>query len=232
MRPSILNVYHYETFEGYYLWESVLDASITSKSHMPLNEYTSYDADYSDPSVYFDPWTKMLELVPQQYIMRCSEMGPGSVYDRMASAYTNATNNTDLDCILNDTVWLSSACRRRNGSRCFPLLTQYDYAQGIQLAYFLNWAVAIVRVRYGTPIYYQAVRRGRFLFGWYQPDDSLVDAAGKLPVMLQLPPTDELEQVLRSPPIFRPCNSNSMLIACDPHLITTPMHLIACASYN
>ena len=34
----------------------------------------------------------------------------------------------------------------------------------------------------------------RFLFGWFQPDDSIVDNQGRLPVKVNLPPTNELQQ--------------------------------------
>jgi hypothetical protein len=43
--------------------------------------------------------------------------------------------------------------------------------------------------------YYHTISNGLFLFGWYQPDDSLVDSSGQLPVMLSLPHTNGLEHL-------------------------------------
>ena len=43
----------------------------------------------------------------------------------------------------------------------------------------------------------------RFLFGYYSPDDTLVDVHGSPPVILAMPPTNTLEQA--RPPLPQAC---------------------------
>ena len=71
----------------------------------------------------------------------------------------------------------------------------------MQLAFFLDLPLAILLVTH-TPNddyveFYAAARAGRFLFHMWMPDDSLVDGAGRLPVAMQLPPANALEQARR-----------------------------------
>ena len=194
IRPPILSVYNYLTAEGIYLWNEVLEADPNTQS--PLNQYSSYNADFYKPYRFFDTLAKLLQLFPKEQVVRCSDM-PGTVYDRSVADYVRATNNNQTDCSLDDSVWFSPACRR-NTSQCVPLITQYDMNHVIQLAFFFNWPIAAVQARYGTAdddaAYFGAIRGGRFLFGWFQPDDSLVDSAGNQPTIISLPPTNALEQ--------------------------------------
>ena len=124
-------------------------------------------------------------------------MYPGTTDDRQIAYYISATNNTQIDCAMNDSIWFSPACRK-NLTKCVPLITQYEYGQSMQLAFFLNWPIALLKVCQGMTacdkVYYDAVRRGSFLFEWFQPDNSLQDANQNLPVFLNLPPTNQLEQ--------------------------------------
>ena len=197
IRPEIMVVLNYDTFEGLYLWNRVIVAGQNSEDHIALNEYTSYNAQFFKPYLFFDKWERIFELIPQTAIITCSEMIPGTQYDRQISDYIRWTNNTDISCAHNDSIWFSPACRL-NTTECVPFVVQYDYQRVLQLAFFLNMPIAMVRVGWGDSsydaAYYGAIRRGRFLFGWFQPDNSLVDPDGRLPVMLNLPPTNAQEQ--------------------------------------
>ena len=99
IRPPIMSVYSYTTSEGWYVWNAVIAAGLGSKEHVPMNQYTSYNAEYFEPHLFFDPWTRMLDLIPEEYIVHCSEMSPNSLYDRFAADYVRATNNTETNCI-------------------------------------------------------------------------------------------------------------------------------------
>ena len=203
-----MRVFNYDTLDGYYVWQSVIDAGLASKDHIPLNQYTSYNADFFKPHVFFDPWPKMLDLIPRKSIVHCADMGPETDDNRMLGDYIRATNNTQIDCAMNDTIWFSPACRR-NLSQCVPFITQYEYGQTMQLSYFLNWPIAMLKVCHGSAacdkLYYDAVRQGQFFFEWFQPDNSLIDASNRLPVILNLPTTNQLEHFHN---IFRTGNAN------------------------
>ena len=76
-------------------------------------------------------------------------------------------------------------------------MIQYFFDGLMQLAYFLNLPLAIVLVAKGEgdyDEYYHAARVGRSLFGYYSPDDRLVDRFGRLPVLLNLPRANMAEQ--------------------------------------
>ena len=195
MRPPLLNVLDYKTTDTLFLWQDLVDEAF--HSHIALDYYKFYNASEFKPHLYFDPWQRMLELLPSNVIGRCSELGPGTPEDRQTANYIELTHDTGIGC-LNDTIWFSPACRANN-SECIPLLLQHSYASVMQLAFWLNMPVAIVQVLDGQPdfdaAYYAAVQRGRFLFEWSPPDDSLADAQGRLPVLLTLPPANELEQM-------------------------------------
>mmetsp|Transcript_53278 Transcript_53278/g.141089 ORF Transcript_53278/g.141089 Transcript_53278/m.141089 type:complete len:754 (-) Transcript_53278:29-2290(-) len=207
LRPTLVQVYDYPTYTGFYVWEDTVNVAADGDDHLALDYFKAYDARLHEPHVYFDPWRKMLDLVPSNYIVRCSAMGPTSSFNRRAADYIKATNNTQLDC-LDDIVWISPACRA-NTSKCVPTVVQYDYGKVIQQIFFLNMPAALVMVAYGTAeqdvVYYNAIHHGRFLFGWYQPDDSLIDASGRLPIRVQLPANNALEH---SQGIFRTGNAD------------------------
>jgi len=197
----------YSTYSGIYVWEASLKAAADGPDHLALDFYKSYDASDHEPHIYFDTWEKMLQVVPRAFIVGCSMMVANGPANRHADDYIKATNNTQLDCY-EDIVWFSPACRQ-NTSKCIPSLVQYNYNMWIQQAFFLNIPIALIWVAGGTPlydsVYYGSVQQGRFLFGWYQPDDSLIDASGRLPIRVQLPANNALEH---SQGIFRTGNAD------------------------
>uniref|UniRef100_A0A7S0F320 Uncharacterized protein n=1 Tax=Hanusia phi TaxID=3032 RepID=A0A7S0F320_9CRYP len=69
----------------------------------------------------------------------------------------------------------------------------------LQLCFWLNFPVAMVKMRDGSQefddAYYQVVKSGKFLFGWYQPDDNLLGTKQDTPISLMLPPYNALEQL-------------------------------------
>ena len=138
----------------------------------------------------------MFELVPPELFLRCSEMVPGSLNDRFAALYTQVTSDTDLRCYHNDTVWFSPSCRH-NTTECIPTLVHYATFKIMQLSYFLEMPLAVAVVLPGDnnfAEFHAAVRRGRFLFSYWSPDDTLADRQGRLPVLINLPRQNELEQ--------------------------------------
>ena len=142
----------------------------------------------------------MVELLPQQFLCRCSDIFR---YHLQQSVYTDVyfklSNDSNRSCLNNDTVWITPACRS-NLSECVPLLVQFSFDTAIQLGYFLNMPLAIVMVNGdldpGLARYNQAIRAGNFLFHTWYPDSGLTDAAGNLPVMLNLPRQNRREQLL------------------------------------
>ena len=205
--PALLSVLNYQTTDQWYVWQEVVDTAASSSEHLLLDFYKSYNSSIFKPHKYFDHWTKIFELVPSEFIAKCSELGPGSYEDRLAAKYQQLTNDSDVTCHHNDSVWFSLSCRA-NTSECVPLLLQYNYASAMQLSFFLNFPLAIVKVKDGATefnaVYYNAIRKGRFLFDWFQPDDSLADAQGRLPVLVVLPPINQLQQ---SQQIYRTGNA-------------------------
>ena len=199
IRPPLLSVSNYNLIDGWYIWRDVLDAGLASPQRLSLDYFRSYDASLGlRPHLFFDPWTRVYEVLPPGLVMRCSDMGPDSAVPRLADRYTRYTGDADVACHYNDTVWFSPACRNDTAT-CVPLLIQYTFDFAMQMAFWLRLPVAVLL---GTPgaagdfaEYYAAARRGRFLFGWYQPDDSLMDAGGRLPVLVNMPATNDLEYV-------------------------------------
>jgi hypothetical protein len=186
VRPVLISVLDYSLVDQWYLWQDVVDDGLKSEYPLSLDYYRSYDASNFKPHKHFDPWTRRFELLPDEVIVRCFEMlpGPNSNYSRDTDAYTEFTNDTGIQCSHNDTIWFSPACRD-DTSECVPLIIQYSFSFAMQVAYFLRMPLAVVMVtpgREGTySEYYSAIRGGRFLFGWYQPDDTLKDVHDKQP---------------------------------------------------
>ncbi len=85
IQPELLSVLSYNIFDANYLWASVVEDGATQK--VSLDYYKSYDAARFQPHRFFDPWQRMLELVPAKYIVRCSDMLPGSINDRNVETY-------------------------------------------------------------------------------------------------------------------------------------------------
>ena len=195
-QPLLQSILNYDTVDSLFVWQGTVDAGLNSPSPLSLDFYRSYNF-RNRPHRFFDPWTRMLELLPANVIMTCSEMGPGSPEDRQADIYTAYTNDTSVECYYDDTVWFSPTCRA-NTTFCLPVLLQYNYAITMQLAFWLQIPVAIVKVRDGATeyddAYYGAIRQGNFIFDWYKPDDSLKDAEGRLPTLIVMPAANLYEQ--------------------------------------
>ena len=218
-RPVLLGVLDYDLVQEWYLWGDIIESAQNSDQHLFLNYYPSYNASNFKPHLFFDSWVRIFEILPPNLIARCSEMVPttdnagASGLFRHTDQYSKLTNDTGISCHHNDTVWFSPSCRASN-SECVPLLIQYDFDYAMQIAFFLNMPLAVVLVRADPDgsfsSYYRAVREGRFLFFWYQPDDSLLDAGGRLPAVLNMPRANELEQqagLFRTGmPAFKPRN--------------------------
>ena len=195
IRPRLLSIEGYYGIDTYFLWQDVVDRSLNSPTQPSLDFYRSYDATLYNAHLYFDPWQKMVSFFPSSVIINCSEMSEDGV--PFLSHYIHVTNDTQDGCGYNDTLWFSPSCRA-NRTKCVPIMVQYSFEMIMQLAYFLNLPLAILKAGPGNDgayaDYYHAARSGRFLFGYWQPDDTLVDSRGRLPVQLILPLANDLEQ--------------------------------------
>ena len=194
LRPELLAVLSYDLFDQWYIWLDVVEAGLNSDSHVSLDYYRSYDAQIFSPHVFFDEYERVLGLLPTNVTVRCSAMVGSRL--RNTEQYSRATNDTGVDC-QDDLVWISPACRS-NHSLCIPLMVQYNFEVAMQQAFFLRMPLAIFMVGAGPHgdyrEYFAAIRASRCLFGWYQPDDSLVDSAGRFPTPLILPFINQQEQ--------------------------------------
>jgi hypothetical protein len=181
VRPTLISVLDYSLVDQWYLWQDIIDNGLQSEDHLSLDYYRSYDASNFKPHKFFDPWTRVFELVPDEVIVRCTQKTANSPQPRITDDYIRFTN---------DTVWFSPACRD-NPSECLPVIIQYSVSFTMQVAYFLRMPLAVIMVGPGRggaySEYYSAIRGGRFLFGWYQPDDTLRDAHGNQPVIRRIP---------------------------------------------
>ena len=197
-QATLLNTLDYRGVDGYFLWPAVIERALSSPSRLVLDHYHAYNASLNDPAAFFDPWRRILELVPAGLILPCSTSGPPE--DPYSSpAYAALTGDT-AGCGIDPRVWFSPACRA-NTSRCVPTLIQYAMPAAAQLAYFLDMPLAVVYVLSGDSNYaeyYAAVRAGRFLFGYYTPNDALIDDQGRLPE--QAPPPPPLPAKTPAPP--------------------------------
>jgi hypothetical protein len=185
VRPTLISVLDYDIVDEWYLWQDVVDDGLMSEDHLSLDYYRSYDANNFKPHKYFDQWTRIFELLPDEVIVRCSQIPPNSALLRNTNDYIKFTNDTGIQCSQNDTVWFSPACRD-NTSECLPLIIHHYPYFAMQVSYFLRMPLAVVMVAPGRgglySEFYSAIRQSRFLFGWYQPDDTLKDAHGNQPV--------------------------------------------------
>jgi hypothetical protein len=133
VRPVLLSVLSYDLLDEWYLWRDVVDAGWNSTAHLSLDHYRSYDASVFAPHVFFDPWTRVLDLIPPDTIVRCAEMTAAAGIDRAADQYTRATGDAGVQCVRNDSVWLAPACRAAPGT-CVPLMVQYSVDIAMQVA--------------------------------------------------------------------------------------------------
>ena len=195
-----LSLVGYHGDDSYYLWQDVVDEAINAFPHTSLDFYRSYNSKYFKPHTFFDSWQRLLELLPESVVVRCSQMSPTGVASQLTARdtahYTQVTGDADTACRHGDSVWFSPSCRA-NTTECVPLMIRHSFEAAMQLAFFLDLPLAIVMVSHGAGTfaeYYAAAQTGRFLFHMWMPDDTLVDAAGRLPVPLQLPLADPLGQ--------------------------------------
>ena len=181
VQATLISTLDYSGIDGYFLWTDVVESALRSPSRAVLDHYHAYNASLNSPAAFFDPWQRILELIPPQLVYPCSTTGPPED-PYYSTLYADLTNDT-AGCALDSRVWFSPACRA-NTSACVPTLIQYSMPAAAQLAFFLNMPLAVVYVLAGDSNYqeyYAAVRAGRFLFGYYAPNDALVDARGRLP---------------------------------------------------
>jgi hypothetical protein len=170
IRPPLLSVLDYDLNDQWYLWSDVLESGWSS-GRLSLDYYRGYNATVFKPHLYFDPWTRLFDLLPPDSIIRCSVPDPGNEYGRARKEYVRITGDHGVECDHDDSVWFSPSCRNRP-EECVPLIIQYSLNFAMQIAFFLDMPLAVVVVNGGSngsySEYYNAVRRGRFLFGWYQ----------------------------------------------------------------
>jgi hypothetical protein len=130
VRPILTGVMHYHLNEGFFLWPRTIQRAIESTDHLWLDYYRFYDARYYKPHKFFDPLERMLEVVPLNYRVRCTDIVRN---DLQESIYFEVSNDT-MSCAYNDTVWITPACRA-NVSECVPFLAQYNFDFYIQVAH-------------------------------------------------------------------------------------------------
>eukprot|EP00960_Hanusia_phi_P061637 764898-Hanusia_phi.AAC.11 len=197
LQPTLLTVMEYDTVDQIFIWSDVYDAG--ARQNIFLDYYEFYDPRSYRAYEYFDTLDALLKLLPLQYVETCSQLDSRSYgNDRRKAKYIEFTQNNEVDC-MDDIVWLSPACRQMaNISKCIPLIVQYEYFVVFQLSYFLNFPVALIKVRDGKvefdQVYYHTIKSGRFMFGWYKPDDNLLGLSDRHPVLLKCPDTNALEQ--------------------------------------
>jgi hypothetical protein len=201
VRPIQVKVLDFPLDDQYYLMPKVME-SASRVSGCSLDQHICYNARWYEPRVHFDTWQKMVDLLGVGALQPCSTdpafNPPMSNWFRSVTGDTgsmeqiNGTSNVRITC-QDDAVWFSPACRH-NTSLCVPLMVQYYRDQAMQLAVFHNMPMAIVMTKAAfVDRFYEVVGRGRFLFEWYFPDDSLIDDKGGIPVMLNFPRTNLLE---------------------------------------
>jgi len=221
-RPDLLSVMDYTLVDQFFLWPSVLQRGLSPENMLSLDHYRSYQP----PNVayqYFEPWRNVLQYARQTYtlngetrhlIVSCTEQDDkSSMVRRRADQYTQATGDSHVECIEDDYVWISPACRgsdtgplydspysRLNQTQCIPLVIQYSVDFALQISYFLNLPVALIVLNSGRngdySEYWDLVRKFDVIFGWRTPDDNLareVDRQPVLPVMLNMPSTNKHE---------------------------------------
>ena len=164
VRPTLLSVLDYDLSDGFYLWQAQVEKGLTSDRYHALDDYRYYNAAYYTPHIFFDTWQHMHSLLPSSCLIPCSQMASGLYNDRYIDLYIQYTNNTDIACYENDTIWFSPSCLH-NSSLCVPLMIQYSEQFAMQLSFFLNMPFAVVMVSPGVnndyAEYFHAIRTGR-----------------------------------------------------------------------
>ena len=198
IRPTLLDLQEYNLDESFYLWPQTHQAALESSDHLWLDDYHFYNSNYYQPHKYFEPWQRMIEVVPLEMRARCTDVFKyGLQQSTFSEVYFEVSNDT-ARCEYNDSVWLTQACRR-NTSRCTPLLITYNLDFAMQISYFLNMSLAIIMVNAqadpDSSFFYSITSAYNFLFQWYTPDDSPAGPPGPLPVMIQFPAQNLAEQL-------------------------------------
>jgi len=199
-RPTLLSALDYNLDDGYFMWAKVKSDALHSQHPLVLDHFSSYNADFFEPHLHFDNWSTVLDLLPPDVAIPCADVFSG-VYRYGASSealahYTRLTNDSDFSC-REEAVWIAPACRN-DTSRCVPLVVLSDIDRAMQRAALLNMPLAIIvadaDIYADNATYFTAVKRGRFLFHYYQPNDVLFDSSGAPPIPLALPRRDNIAQ--------------------------------------
>ena len=208
IQPSLLEVHSYFVDDGYYMWASTINKVPSKPHHIDIDDYIPYNVLHrNDVHRFFDSWETVYDLLTPANIMRCSDFfspeAPSvfafgnSGLESLAN-YERATGDRAFRCGVNDTVWFSPACRS-NTSACVPLVVMYYFDAAIQRATLLNLPLAVIMSNvwvtgdYGP--YLSAIQTARFLFHWYEPDDTVLGPDGEFPVLFRLPRLDLAGQI-------------------------------------
>ena len=208
IQPSLLEVHSYFVDDGYYMWASTINKVPSKPHHIDIDDYIPYNVLHrNDVHRFFDSWETVYDLLTPANIMRCSDFfspeAPSvfafgnSGLESLAN-YERATGDRAFRCGVNDTVWFSPACRS-NTSACVPLVVMYYFDAAIQRATLLNLPLAVIMSNvwvtgdYGP--YLTAIQTARFLFHWYEPDDTVLGPDGEFPVLFRLPRLDLAGQI-------------------------------------
>ena len=190
IRPVLLNVMDYEIEDRWFLWQDVVDEGFNSPSQLSLDFYRTYPATGQKVSKFFDPWTRIFDLVPSSVVVKCPIDLNSSSPLLDDSAETSDASYANETCVPGDAVWFAPSCRS-NTSACVPLILRAGLGSAIRIAAEHGLPLAIVVIGAGAngtySEYAAAARAGRFLFAWRLPDDTLVDSGGRLPVALRMP---------------------------------------------
>jgi hypothetical protein len=72
VRPDLLSMLSYNLIDQWYIWLDQVEAGLRDSPPIALDYYRSYNADHFDPRGDFDPWEKLLSLLPPGIVVRCS----------------------------------------------------------------------------------------------------------------------------------------------------------------
>ena len=133
IRPKLLQVQSYSLSDGWFLWQDTLDRALGSAQHLSLDHFRAYNRANFNPAAFFDPYTRIFDLLPDEAIVRCADMGPNGTRPRPVDAYVRATNDSGAACAHGGAAWLSPACRAATGD-CVPLLLVDGVDRAMQVA--------------------------------------------------------------------------------------------------
>jgi hypothetical protein len=193
LRPVMLSTLDYTLLDQYFIWPDVFDRYKASCRRL-LDDYRTYsfpdDTTGACPHVssFFTPWKSVYNTFQnmsyknaqgkdQKLIVSCSEMTEADGRDAATlETYTRLTGDAEVSCMsesisgYEDGVWFSKSCRE-NKERCIPLVIQYTMDFAMQISYFLNMPLAVIRIASGKDNnyaeYYSAIQKTDCIFGWY-----------------------------------------------------------------